>query len=173
VSNKHFFVMVMHITHPFRTTFSSLLVGKLYAFRQRSVWRYLLGALLLSLAQPQLLHNFWLTLVALAGAFVGLGLAMVALSSYVQRRQQLFEADVTFWPTHIEVQPTSGALAETHDWQWVLQASEDKRRFFLVVRSFPRLVLLLDKSRLTAEEVAAFRTWLAASRSSQANTHTR
>lgn len=45
----------------------------------------------------------------------GLGLAIVLVSSYVQRRQPLFEAEVTFWPTHIEVRPSSGALAETYD----------------------------------------------------------
>jgi len=158
--------MVTHITQQFRTTFSSLLAGKLYAFRRRSVWRYLLGALLFSLAQPQLVGNFWLTLLVLAVGLVGLGLALVLVSSYIQRRQPLFEAEVTFWPTHIEVRPSSGAPAETHDWQWVLQASEDSRRFYLVVRPFPRLVLLLDKPRLTAAEVAAFRTWLAARQSS-------
>ncbi|RYY16300.1 MAG: hypothetical protein EOO36_11350 [Cytophagaceae bacterium] len=49
---------------------------------------------------------------------------------------------------------------ELHDFQqWVRRASETSRRFFLVVQRFPRLVLHLDKHRLTAEEVAALRTW--------------
>ena len=154
--------MVSQVTQQFRTTFSSLLAGKLYTFRRRSGWRYLVGALLLSLARPTLLHSFWPTLLTLATGLVGLGLAVVVLSSYAQRRQQLFEAEVTFRAAGIEVRPANGSPAETHDWQWILQASENQRQFFLVVRSFPRLVLLLNKHRLTTEEVAAFRTWLAA-----------
>ncbi|MFD1874885.1 hypothetical protein [Hymenobacter bucti] len=154
--------MVSHITRRFQSDFAALLAGKLYTFRRRSVWRYLLAALLLSLARPTLVHNFWRTLLAAAAGLVGLGLLAVVASSYAQRRQKYFEAEIAFRADGLTVQPTSGALAEAHDWQWVRHASESRHRFYLVLRPFPRLVLLLDKHRLTAEEVAAFRTWLAA-----------
>ncbi|GAB3637368.1 hypothetical protein GCM10027422_29580 [Hymenobacter arcticus] len=158
--------MVSQIIRPFRTTFANLLAGKLYNFRRRSLWRYLLGALLLSLARPALVGSFWPTLLVLAAGLVGLGLLVVVLSSYALRHNQQFEAEVTFRADGVVVRPASGAPPETHDWQWVRQASETSRRFFLVVKPFPRLVLLLDKHRLTDEEVATFRTWLAARQNS-------
>ena len=153
--------MVTQITKPFHTTFSTLLAGKLYFFRRRSAWRYLLAALLFSLARPELVNGFWPTLLALAAGLVSLGLLVVVLSSYVQRRRPLFEAVVTFQASGLEVRPANGTRPETHDWHWVRDFGENNRRFFLVVRPFPRLVLLLDKHRLTAEEVATFRTWVA------------
>ena len=159
--------MITQITRPFDTTFSSQLAGKLYLFSRRSLWRYLLGALLLSLARPELLHGFWPTLLALSGGLATLGLAVVVLSSYTQRWHPLTGALVTFRATGLEVQPANGAPPEMHDWQWVLRANETSQRFFLVVQRFPQLVLHLDKHRLTAEEVAALRTWLSASKTNQ------
>lgn len=153
--------MVSQITHNFRTTFASLLAGKLYNFRRRSLWRYLLGALLLSLVWPELVSSFWPTLLVLAAGLVGLGLLVVVASSYALQ-QQRFEAEVTFRADSLLVHPASGAPPQTHPWQWVRQASETNQRFFLVVKPFPRLILLLDKHRLTDEEVVTFRTWLAA-----------
>jgi len=55
--------MIRQITQQFNVTFLSQLVGKLHLFCRRSLWRYLLGALLLSLARPELLHGFWLALL--------------------------------------------------------------------------------------------------------------
>jgi hypothetical protein len=153
--------MVTQITQQFQVTFSSMLTGKLYFFRRRSLWRYLLAALLFSLAKPELVNSFWSTLLVLTVGFVGLGLLSVVLGSYTQRRQSFFEGIVTFQATGLEVRPANGATPETHDWHWVREFGEDSRRFFLVFRPFPRLVLLLDKRRLTAEEVDAFRTWVA------------
>ena len=152
--------MITQITRQFDSTFLSQLVGKLYRFRQRSLWRYLLGALLLSFARPELLHGFWPTLLALSVGLVSLGLAVVVLSSYTQRRHQLAGAIITFRATGLEVQLANGTPPETHDWQWVRHADETGRRFFLVVQRFPQLVLHLDKHHLTAEEKAALRTWL-------------
>lgn len=39
---------------------------------------------------------------------------------------------------------------------------QPNRESVVVVKPFPRLILLLDKHRLTDGEVATFRTWLAA-----------
>ena len=158
-------LMTTQITRQFDSTFLSQLVGKLHLFGRRSLWRYLLGALLLSLAQPELLHGFWPTLLALSVGLVALGLALVVLSSYTQRRHELAGVLVTFRAAGLEVQFANGAPPETHDWQWVRHASETSRRFFLVVQRFPQFVLHLDKARLTAEEVATLRTWLTARKS--------
>lgn len=156
--------MASQLTYLFRTTPATTLVAKLYSFRRRSLWRYLMGALLLSLARPDLLGSFWPTLAGLALGFGLLGLAVVLGSSYWPSRQSQFEAQVTFQASRIVVQPTGGAPTETHDWRWVLRADEAGRYFFLTVRAFPRLILLLDKHRLSPEEAAAFRSWLAAAK---------
>jgi hypothetical protein len=158
--------MITQITRQFNVTFLSQLVGKLYRFRRRSLWRYLLGALLLSLARPELLHGFWPTLLALSVGLVSLGLAVVMLSSYTQRRHQLAGTIITFRATGLQVQLANGTPPEMHDWQWVRHADEAGRRFFLVVQQFPQLVLNLDKHHLLAEETAALLTWLIARKNS-------
>jgi hypothetical protein len=91
---------------------------------------------------------------------------VVVLSSYTQRRHPLAEALVTFRAAGLEVQLANGTPPEMHDWQWVRHASETGQRFFLVLQRFPKLVLHLDKHRLTAEEVTTFRSWLTARNSS-------
>ena len=154
--------MANQLTYSFRSTPATRRVAKLYVFRRRSLWRYLLAALLLSLARPDLLGSFWLTLLGLALGLVLMGLAVVLGSSYWPSSQAQFEAQVIFQANGIVVQPTSGAPTETHAWRWVQRADESNRYFYLTVRAFPRLVLLLDKRRLSPEEIGTFRDWLAA-----------
>lgn len=154
--------MITQLTRSFRSTPHDQRVAKLYHFRRRSLWRYLLAALLLSVARPELLGHFALTWLGLSAGLVLLGLAVVLLSSYRRGSRPAFAADITFRADSIEVRPASGAPAETHDWRWLRQADEAGSYFFLTLRDFPRLTLLLDKRKLAPEEVTAFREWLAA-----------
>jgi hypothetical protein len=154
--------MITQLTRSFRPTPHDQRVAKLYHFRRRSLWRYLLAALLLSAARPELLGSFALTWLGLSAGLVLLGLAVVLLSSSRPAAGPPFEAEVTFRAGGIEVRPATGAPAEVHDWRWVRQADESGTYFFLTLRDFPRLILLLDKRRLAPEEVTAFRMWLAA-----------
>jgi hypothetical protein len=154
--------MLAHFTAHFTNTPRYLLLGKLHNFRKRSVWRYLLAGVLLGAARPEWLGSIWLTTPALALGLVALGLGVVVLSAYLQRHKKIFSAEVTFTAAYITVQPdAAGAPAETHDWQWIRQADETSRYFFLVVQPFPRFGLVLDKRRLTAEQAGTFRAWLA------------
>lgn len=154
--------MITQLTRSFRSTPQDMRVAKLYNFRRRSLWRYLLAALLLSLARPELLGNFALTWLGLAASLLGVGLAVVFASSYWRTPRPVFEAEVTFQADTIVVRPASGAPAETHDWRWLRRTDEAGPYFFLTVRGFPQLILLLDKRKLSPEETDAFRAWVAA-----------
>ncbi|MDO7874399.1 hypothetical protein Q5H93_06615 [Hymenobacter sp. ASUV-10] len=153
--------MITQLTRSFRPTPHDQRVAKLYNFRRRSLWRYLLAALLLSAARPGLLGSFALTWLGLSAGLVLLGLAVVLLSSY-RMGPASFAAEVTFRAEGIEVRPADGAPAQAHDWRWLRRADESGRYFFLTVRDLPRLILLLDKHRLAPEEITAFRAWVAA-----------
>lgn len=150
--------MTADITRSFRATPSSQFIAKLYTFRRRSLGRYALTAALLTAAWPDLLGHFVLTWLGLTAAFVLLGLLAVYASSY---RLVRFAAQVAFRADAIEVRPADGKPAQTHGWDWVSRVDESNHYFFLTVRDFPRLVLLLDKRQLLPEETATFRTWVA------------
>lgn len=146
----------------FQTTFQHLLLGKLYNFRRRSLWRYLLAALLLSLARPALLGGFWQTWLALSLGLGALGLGVLFLSSYWQRHRTGLDAKITFRTDQIVVRPADAAQpAQTKDWRWILRADESGSHFFLLIGQVPRQYLLLRKAALTAAEVTTFRQWLA------------
>lgn len=153
--------MPAEITHLFRATPREQLLGKLYNFRRRSLGRYALAAALLTLARPDLLGHFVLTWLGLTAGFGLLGLAVVYASRH-RLAPAPFPATVTFRAERIEVRPADGSPAQTHDWRWVRRADESDRYFFLTVRDFPRLILLLDKQKLSPEETTTFQTWLAA-----------
>jgi hypothetical protein len=146
--------MITQITRQFYFSFQSMLQSKLYRFRRRSLWRYLLAVGLLSLAKPDLLGSFWPTLLALAAGLVTLGLSVIVLSSYWQRNRAPFVAEVTFRADQLLVRRTLDAPAEIQDWSWVRHFGETGRYFFLEVRPLPRQPLLLDKRGLTTDALS-------------------
>ena len=154
--------MVAQITRRFSISYQSNVRAKLHDFWRRSVWGYLLAALVLAAAQPGLLGSFWLTAGGCLVGFCALGLGVVYLGAYVQRHKLTFNATVTFQESQILVRPDApGQLPETHTWRWILAWQESATHFFLRIRRFPQLFLLVRKTELTPSETATLRTWLA------------
>lgn len=153
--------MVTSIRRSFRVSPHSQLLAKLHQFRRRSGWRYLLASLLLSVVYPSLAGHFLLTWGVLFLGCCALALAAIYVSSYWPRNQPVFEADVAFEEAHIQVWPVGGGGPETKEWGWVLAADESRTHFYLLIRRFPGLSLVLAKTALAPEETTTLRAWLA------------
>jgi len=163
--------MITQISRKFGPSFQSNLLGKLHNFRRRSVWRYALvsglagaGRVLLGADKPSPAGSFGLTaLVVFAGLCALSGLAMVG-SAWAQRASG-FRGEVTFRANDLLVRPDDpGQPAAEQSWACVVSWQESTTDFYLLVRPFPRLYLLLPKRSLSREEATTLREWLRRSR---------
>ena len=157
------------ITKAFSHSFRSMILIKMRNFLRRSLFRYIVGAILLTLGVQTLRQHHLLTsdtvclfLVANLTA-ISFGLLTIFLSSiFLTRTMKAKDMTVTFKESEIVVQRRDSDEMEVKGWDWVISSEETKNFYFLVTRLRPRYEIALSKSKLTNEENALLREWLIA-----------
>jgi hypothetical protein len=156
--------MVSQIRRRFASSYKYLLQAKLRNFWRRSLWQYALGSALLTGVKPELVGNYLVTFFVIFLALCLLSLSLIVVSSRMQEKRVIFDADVEFKADHIQIEHRNKTLVETKDWRWILAVEETPAYFYLTIEKQPRLELIVDKAALTPVETDTLRNWLAQSR---------
>lgn len=137
-----------------------ILIAKIRNFLKRSIFNYLIASLLIAVAKPSLFGNFTYTACFIFTVLCLLSLILIVISSSIQAKRMQFDADITFTTSEIIITHKNKDLIEKKNWDWILNAEENKHSFYLLIQKNPRLELILHKRNFNREEIAALQEWI-------------
>ena len=150
----------IQITKRITSQFDFILIAKIRNFTRRSLWKYLVASIFIAIAYPDLFGSPFKTLFFIFAIVCVLSLSVIYLSSRIQAKENLFDADVTFTVSEIIIEHKNKALTEKKDWNWIIHSVESKSAFILLIQTRPRFEIYLLKEKLNTEEMNQFRAWL-------------
>lgn len=148
------------ITKRITSSQQSMFLAKLRNFFRKSVLKYLLASGLIAIGIPNFFGGFVLTFLGFFAGLCILSFIIMYTSSKIQARKLAFDASVTFEESIISIQHLNKTLIEKKEWNWIVNAQENKYGYFLMLQKYPKIELILLKSNLTEEETKTFRSFL-------------
>ncbi len=144
------------VTRRLVSNFDNVLRAKAYFFVKKSVWRYLIAAVILGYVQPIRAMDIIPSAVLYFLGILLIVLPLLYFSAKKQGKSINFDAEVTFDNDQITIQHLNKDLTETKDWSWVKEIECRKNRIWLIVNQKAPFGITLTKDRLSAEEIAFF-----------------
>ena len=135
------------------SNFETILVGKLYNFRKRSFWRYLVASVLLAIARPKLFGNLYLTFLGTFLSLILISFAVMIWSAKSQAKKNKFDAVVELFKDKIVIHHLNKDLVEEKDWSWINKIIIKKETIFFETNQHPPLILHIPKKNITDEEL--------------------
>ncbi len=161
----------MVITKIFTNSFQSILLAKIRRFLRRSIFRYILAAVMISYGRYLLatINSDQLGSVPLSAVDIviegGVGfillclfviILMVVAAKFQSNRKQ--EYTITFKCDELIV--TQDGSTTHHDWDWIISAEYSLGILALLNKNHPGLEVFLPKSSLTEAEFETLQGWL-------------
>ena len=135
------------------SNFGAILVGKLYNFRKKSFWKYLIASVLFSIGKPELFGNFYLTFIGIFLFLIVISLAVMILSAKIQEKKIKFDAIVELFEDKILINHLNKDLVEEKDWSWINKIVIIKEIIFFETNQYPPLIFNIPKKKITDEEI--------------------
>lgn len=138
--------------------YNQILRAKIYFFFKRSIWRYLLGMIILGFVCP--LNPPGAIVSALIYFLIFMVIILIPVyhfGSKVMAKRSAFDADVEFNEQNITVKHRNKDLEEVKEWTWIRQIDITGKAVFLVVNQANQFVISLPNNSLSEEEIQFFR----------------
>ena len=141
-----------------QSNYSLILRAKIFFFFKKSIWRYLLGMLLLAWVYP--LNQLGVIISALVYFLVFIVAILIPVyhfSSKMMAKRSSFDADVEFNEQNIIIKHRNKDLSEVKEWKaWVKQIDIRSSAVFIVLNQPYRFVIIFQKDKLSADELQFF-----------------
>lgn len=158
------------ITKKFEFSFRSIWLAKLRHFMRRSLWRYLLAALLLTFGRAVFgnyrlmsLETLRLWVCLTAGCVIlGFGVILISVMSQTKRFRNR-NVQITFSENEVLiVQSEVGKeiRKEIYSWDQIEKVEDTLRYIMLAFKKCPWFYLVIQKQRLTKAEIDLLIQWL-------------
>lgn len=161
----------MVISKTFTNSFHSIFLAKMRGFWRRSIFRYLLAAvmlsysryLLISLNSDSLGSERLSTADIILEGFIGfillssIVILLMIVAAKIQSKR-LQPITITFKEDELVI--TRKGETVQHDWDWIISAENTRDLFTFLIEQRPRYEVFLAKSKLTGAELEKIQSWL-------------
>ncbi len=145
------------ITQRLVSNFDHILRSKIYFFFKRSIWKYLILALLIAYLKPM---NQMHPILSAIVYFLLINVILWPLqyiSAKAYARSINFDADVTFGEDEIIIKHNNKEAIETKDWNWIQKIEIRKERIWLTLTQARPFGISIPLSKLSKSDIDLFR----------------
>jgi hypothetical protein len=130
--------------------------GKIYFFFKKSIWRYLIGTLIIGFLAPLGSFNGTTSFVIYFAGLMMIVFPLMIISAKVMANKMKLDADIEFGEEKIIINHRNKELVETKDWNWIKEIDSKKNRFYFVLNERTPFGISIPKFDLTSEEIEFF-----------------
>jgi len=129
------------------------MVAKMYYFFKKSLYRYLLAAIILGIVAGIDSYSPLISMIIYFMCIMIVVLPLMYISGRIQARKINFDADISFNESEILVDHRNKDLQEKKDWNWIKNMAIQKERIFLELNEEVPFAISIPTMKLTGEEI--------------------